>query len=332
MTVGDNSPHEDYTNYPSKLTVTGSNSVYSNLLGSILLSTKKHSTAELNVTDNGLLVHNGAYFFVGEAVGGNGLLNISSGGVVDARLTTQYMSIGRHGTGTVSVTGNGSKLLAPGEKNVILGYSANTSQGTLIIENDGVVEKSGTTGNLYVGYSTNTTDQLIVRDNGVLRWGGSGTVYVGFNKSQGLVSVESGGLVEVENGDFVVYSNSTLRIDGGRIQSVKSDLQSHVVFNAVLWQGDANNTALMTASGEGRIRDAVLTVEKGADFVYKPGDVYTLMTASPLHATYNRFAYDGSVLQDGDIIDVGGTIFKVGYTANTVTLTVRQTGTLIFVN
>ncbi len=42
-----------------------------------------------------------------------------------------------------------------------------------------------------------------------------------------------------------------------------------------------------------------------------------------------RSAINGACLEDGDIIEAGGTTFKVAYTANAATLTVRQTGTVI---
>ncbi|MFA7174876.1 MAG: hypothetical protein WC340_15990 [Kiritimatiellia bacterium] len=438
-----------YTNYTARLTVTGSGSVWSNLVGTILIATNPKAEAELNVTDNGLLVHNGEFFAVGVGSGANGSLTIASGGVVDNRQSSVYMSIGNYGTGTVTVTGSGSKLLLSNSQSFYFGNRANESQGTLIIEKGGVVEKMIGDHSLYLGYRDNATGRLIVRDGGVLRWaGGSGNVWLGrtydathsgigemtvtgsasraiigalimgWNYARALVTVAEGGTLEVYrsiavgltslgayndevklvvtgtgsvlkksaltkselpsayieeiislgigskfwgwndsglvhssgyqsgckaltvienggqveiNGTVAVFPDSTLRIDGGRMHSDKIGLDTNAVFNTVLRSGDANGTALMTATGEVRIWGATLAVEKGLDFVPVSGDVYTLITADALNSTINRFSYDGSVLQDGDLIRVEGTPFKVGYTANAVTLTVRNNGTVIFV-
>ncbi len=144
---------------------------------------------------------------------------------------------------------------------------------------------------------------------------------------KGEVVVENGGLVEL-NGYIAVYSNSLIRIDGGRTQSKYIGMETNAVFQAVLRASDANGGALMTATDQVRLWGATLELERGSDFTPVPGDVYTLIEG-PLHATINRFSWNGAPLQNGDIVKVGGTTFKVGYTANAVTLTVRQVGTVI---
>jgi T5SS/PEP-CTERM-associated repeat protein len=442
---------DGYTNYTASLSVIGSGSVWSNLLGSILLSTHKLATAELTVTNNGAVVHNGTTLMVGNTTGANASMTVVSGGMVDARLATSYLSIGNNGTGTVTVAGAGSQLLVSTNQNLYLANLANASQGTLIIEDGGLVEKMVGSHNIYIGYKDNATGRVIVRDGGVLRWAGKfggvvvgsvgsaegstgeltvtgatsrvilGEFTVGATRGNALVTVADGGTLEifrtmyvgriatnlvsshnglakvvvtgagsvlkksaltvaelpdatisattslgvggggfsgwdndglkyyslgtygpggkgevvVENGGLVdlngyvaVYSNSTLRIDGGRTQSGYIGIETGAVFNAVLRQGDANGTALMTASTEVRLWGATLAVELGTDFVSVPGDVYTLISG-PLHTSINRFSFNGARLQDGDVIQAGGTTFKVGYTANAVTLTARQTGTMI---
>jgi T5SS/PEP-CTERM-associated repeat protein len=433
------------------MTVTGAGSLWSNRVGRIQLAGDALSTTELNVTDNGQLVHTGDLLLVANTVGANASLNITSGGVVDGRQASNYMSIGNNGTGTVTVAGSGSMLLPCLIKDLYLGNIADSSQGTLIIENGGLVEKMEGAHILRIANRANTTGRLIIREGGLLRWaGGQGHVYVGADKSadtisemtvtgadsrailgefliaqnggnalltvadggtielfrtmylgristnsvvshnglgqlvvtgpgsvikksaltttelpgasisgtaslgvggggfsgwddnglkyygsygpggKGLAVIENGGLVDL-NGAIGVYSDSTLRIDGGHTQSSTIGLETNSVFNAVLRQEDANGTALMTASGEVRIWGATLAVECGSDFTPVAGDVYTLITAGSLNSTINRFSYDGRVLQDGDLIKSGGTTFKVGYTANSVTLTVHCAGTVILV-
>ncbi len=439
--------------YTARITVTDNGSVWSNLVGNITLSSHARATAELNITNNALLVHTGKEFCIADAPGANASLNIASGGVLDARLASNSMRIGYNGTGTVTVTGSGSKLLTPTNQVLYLGNTDNASQGTLIIENKGLVEKMYGNNTISLGAADNTTGRLIVRDGGLLRWaGGYATVYVGgsglaegstgelivtgatsraifgglsiattcgnglvtvagggtiecfrpmyvgrfstnsvqsyngsaklvvtgtgsvlkktalttidlpgaklmsvslgvggcaftgWNNSgmkyysegsighgpggKGLATIENGGRVEID-GYFAVYSNSTLRIDGGRTHSGQIGLETNAVLNAVLRQSDANDIALMTANGEARIWGATLVIERGTDFTPIPGDVYTLITSGSLNENIKRFSYNGATLQDGDLIEVGGTTFKVGYTATDVTLTVRCVGTLI---
>jgi T5SS/PEP-CTERM-associated repeat protein len=446
-----------HTNYTATMTITGSGSVWSNRAGSVALGSTALAKAALNVENGGLLVHSGTVFYVGNVTGGNGSMTISSGGVFDARWSPSYLSIGNNGTGTVTVTGTGSKLLLS-TNNLYLANTANTSDGTLIVENGGLVEKADKSFTLYIGYRDGTTGRVIVRDGGELRWvGGSGNTYVGGgagsaagasgeltitgatskvllgefgvgqNRGNALVTVAGGGTLEIfktmyvgrintnsvtyhnglaklvvtgtnsvlkksaltsaelpnsslsattslgiggcgfqgwnnsgllyyssgtygsggkgavviENGGLLtlngyigVYTNSTLRIDGGRTQCARIGLETNAVLTVALRAGDANGTALMTAttdpllSAEVRIWGAKLDVELGQDFRSVAGDVYTLISG-PLHATINRFTYGGEALEDGAVIQVGGTSFKVGYSATDVTLTVRRTGTMI---
>lgn len=445
------SASDGYTNYTARMTVTGAGSVWSNRVGGILLSSHALATAELNVTDNGLLVHTGSAIFVANVAGGNASMNLASGGVLDARLASGYISIGNAGTGTVTVTGTGSKLLAVTNQHLYLGNTAAASHGTLIIEEGGLVEKLIGNHNFYVGNRDNARGRLIVRDGGLLRWaggqgamvvGGQGTAAgadgellvtgatarvifgefsIGQTRGSALVTVAGGGTLEfyrqmyvgriatnsvsahggrakvvvtgtgsvlkksalttadlpnasmsvssslgvggcgfqgwstsgllyasgstygpggkgevvVENGGLLslngyigVYTNSTLRIDGGHTQSAYVGLETNAVLNAVLRAGDANGTALMTATTEVRLWGATLNVELGQDFTPAAGAVYTLISG-PLHATLNRFTYGGSRLQDGALITVGTRTFKVNYTANAVRLTLRSTGTAI---
>jgi T5SS/PEP-CTERM-associated repeat protein len=444
-----------YTNYTATMTVAGSGSVWSNFSGSIQLSTHGMATAELNVTDGGSLVHTGSTFLVASATGARASMTVSSGGVVDARLSSSYLAIGNSGTGTVTVTGAGSKLLLS-TNNFILANTVNASEGTLIVENGGFVEKADNKSfTCYIGYRDGATGRVIVRGGGELRWvGGSGNTLVGGvgsaagssgeltvtgaasrvilgelpvaqTRGAGLVTVSGGGTLEayrqvyvgriatnsvsshnglarlvvtgtnsvlkrtvltsaelpnssfgsttslgiggcgfqgrnssgllyypgygpggkgeavIENGGLValngyigVYTNSTLRIDGGRTQSARIGLETNALLNVALRAGDANGAALMTAatdpllSAEVRIWGAKLAVELGQDFKPVAGDVYTLISG-PLHATLNRFTYGGSVLQDGSLLQVGGTRFRVSYANNAVKLTVRPSGTMI---
>ncbi len=237
---------------------------------------------------------------------GNGLVTVAGGGTLEIFRNIYF---GRIYTNTVSSHNGVAKLLVTGAGSVL--------------------KKSALTAGDLPGAAISVNTSLGVGGCGYQGWTAAGLLYAtGYGPGgKAEAVIENGGLVSL-NALIGVYSNSTLRIDGGRTESATVGFETNAVFNAVLRAGDANGSALMTASSEVRLWGATLDLDLGADFTRRGGDVYTLISG-PLHATLNRFTYNGSRLQDGDVIEAGGTAFKVAYTADAVTLTVRQTGTLI---
>ncbi len=237
---------------------------------------------------------------------GNGLVTVAGGGTLEL---FRHIYLGRIETNKVSSHNGVAKLVVTGAGSVLKRSSVTTTD--------------------FPGASIADNTSLGVGGCGFQGWTTAGLLYYkGYGPGgKGEVVAENGGLVRL-NAYLSVYPDSTLRIDGGRTESAYIGLETNAVFNAVLRAGDANGSALMTATSEVRVWGATLNLQLGADFARHGGDVYTLISG-PLHATLNRFTYNGSRLQDGDVIEAGGTEFKVAYTANAVTLTVRQTGTLI---
>jgi hypothetical protein len=227
------------------------------------------------------------------------------------------MYVGRINTNSVSYHNGSAKVIVTGAGSVL--------------------KKSALTSAELPNSSLSATTSLGIGGCGFQGWNNNGLLYYSSGTygpgGKGEVVVANGGLVVI-NGYIGVYTNSTLRIDGGRTQCARIGFETNAVLNVALRAGDANGTALMTAttdpllSAEVRIWGAKLEVELGQDFAPVAGDVYTLISG-PLNATINRFTYGGAVLEDGAIIQVGGTSFKVGYSATEVTLTVRRTGTMI---
>jgi|GEM_PF-2452261 len=267
-------------------------------------------TAEFEVTGTG------SRAIVGELpIGqtrGYATVTVSDGGILECFRT---MYVGRINTNSVSSHNGLARLVVTGAGSVL-------KRTALTIDD-------------LPGSTISATTSLGIGGCGFQGWTLTGLSYYANSGVPGVYGpggrgeavIENGGLVDL-NGYIGVYSNSLLRIDGGRMQAARIGLETNAVLNAVLRAGDANGTALMTASTEVRLWGPTLSVERGEDFVAVPGDVYTLISG-PLHASINRFTYDGAVLQDGDLIKAGGATFKVGYTSNAVTLTVRQTGTMI---
>jgi T5SS/PEP-CTERM-associated repeat protein len=270
-----------YTNYTAKMTVTGEGSVWTNSAKAIVLSTHALATAELNVTDNGLFVHTGTTLLIANAAGANASLNIASGGVVDARPASSYMSIGNYGTGTVTVAGTGSALLVATNQYLILANTAGGSQGTLIIEEGGLVEKNVGSHYLHLGYRDNATGRMIVRDGGLLRWvGGFGAVAVGGQGAAGgsigemtvtgatsrailgefsigqlrgnaLVTVADGGTVEIYRAMYVgrISTNSVSSHNG--IAKVVVTGAGSVVKKSALSSGDLPNASISATTSLG---------------------------------------------------------------------------------
>jgi T5SS/PEP-CTERM-associated repeat protein len=288
---------------------------------------------------------------------------IREGGQLQAATGTGSLGVG-HDSGLATQTGHGILIVTGAVSRVLAGdltIANRNSTGDVVVADGGTLECYR---NILVGAITNVlgsgraslrvtgADSVVKRtaltagELPFANWTALSPLGVGagagnmWSSTGGLPSdstvrtkaeltVDHGGRVSV-NGRIIVYSNSTVRVNGGRIETSNViGLEEGSQFHATLTAGDANSTALMAASSEVRIWGAELVVELGADFTPVADDVYTLISAGTLSAPYNRFSCGGLVLEDGAVIQAGGTTFKVGYTANAVTLTVRQTGTMI---
>jgi len=126
---------------------------------------------------------NSGYLNVGQI--GNGILNITNGGVVSNNV---YGQIGYivGSTGVVNVDGVGSTW-----SNAEYLFVGRRGQGTLNITNGGAV--SNTLG--YIGHENNTTGEVTV-DGAGSTWKNTSSLYVGYSGG-GTLSITNGGLVSV---------------------------------------------------------------------------------------------------------------------------------------
>lgn len=157
------------------------------------------------VTGAGSQWNSSEYLIV--ARGGDAMLNIENGGVVnsaDGYIGTVDTSSLRLGDGTVTVTGAGSQWNNTGgvdaddnviEGNLYVGYDGN---GALNIENGGLVTNAD---DGYIGYNAGSTGNATVTGAGS-QWHSTGDLYVGFNGA-GKLNVADGGNVTA-GGDITI--------------------------------------------------------------------------------------------------------------------------------
>jgi outer membrane autotransporter protein len=140
------------------------------------------------------------WLYVGDY--GTGTLNISNGGVVSSATSV----IGNYtGSGTATITGNGSQWTHTGE--LAVGFSGT---GTLTISDGGVV--TNTTG--YIGESSGVTGTATVTGSGST-WTNSNELYVG-DSGTGVLNITAGGTVTDTDG-YIGYSSGsdgTVTVDG----------------------------------------------------------------------------------------------------------------------
>ncbi|MDZ4198712.1 MAG: PEP-CTERM sorting domain-containing protein [Kiritimatiellia bacterium] len=152
----------------------------------------------------------------------------------------------------------------------------------------------------------------------------------GHVRGEGLLVVEDGGLVQVDS-RISLFSNSTIRIDGGRTISSNIGMETGSVFQVVLGLADANAAqALMTSSGEVRIWGATLDVQLADGYTPAVDDLFKLIDGSAFDSqVINRFSMNGSILADESTFSVGATDFRIDYFGGDVFLTViPEPGTL----
>ncbi len=302
----------------------------------MFLGNKDNAIGRVIVRDGGLLRWaggQGPMLLGGQGAGSGAIGELIVTGATSRVIAGEFVVGQNRGYGSATVSGGGTLEIY---RTMYVGRIATNSVSShnglakIVVTGTGsVLKKSALTVVDLPSASISLSTSLGLGGCGYKGWTDSGLAYdtVYGPGGKGEAVIENGGLVSL-NAYISVYPNSKLWIDGGRTESAYIGLDTNSTFNAVLRAGDANGSALMTATSEVRLWGAKLDLGLGADFAQQAGDVYTLISG-PLHATINRFTYNGSRLQDGDVIEVGGTSFKVAYTANAVTLTVRQTGTLI---
>jgi len=170
--------------------------------GSGFVGRQVGSTGHVTVSGAGAQWTNSSGLSVGYA--GTGTLGISNGGVVGSTTNT-YVGVVAGGTGSVTVSGLGSRLNSSGFMRV-----GQTGNGTLQISDSAVV----TNGQAFVGYDSSSVGLVTVSGTGT-QWNSSADLTVGFS-GNGRVNVSNGGAVASTLGTIGAGANSTgaVTVDG----------------------------------------------------------------------------------------------------------------------
>ncbi|MDZ4198244.1 MAG: hypothetical protein U1E27_03065, partial [Kiritimatiellia bacterium] len=248
-----------------------------------------------------------AYGILGDLVAGRrystGEVSVAAGGTLEVY---RQVTIGAGVTNFASAQGLG-KLTVTGSNSVF--------RRTISVSGDYPLANFASYSNLGIGSAVWNTGS----------WDAYGMIEKqtnGYIRGQGLLVVEKGGLVDMGIGAIGLFSNSTVRVDGGRIRSGQLGMETGSVYNAVLRLGDADADALITVAGEVRLWGATLNVELGDDFLPVVDEVYTLIDAVTLNLLYNRFSFNGAILEDESVFTVNSTEFRIDYAPTQVLLTV----------
>ncbi|MDZ4199592.1 MAG: PEP-CTERM sorting domain-containing protein [Kiritimatiellia bacterium] len=328
-------------------------------------ATGTRSQARMLIEDGG--VFTGSSNSAGVVVGyrSDGELVVQTGGMISNTVGSGVLYVGYDG-GTATQAGYGSMLVSGTTSRVILGdlfVARRFSTGDLVIASGGTVEAfrsisigpattnaleiynakgtltvtgegsvlkrtALTTVELPLANITSPQSNLGIGAGAFNGWTSEGIVLPsGYMRGQGALIVEKGGLVDI-NGLLGVFSNSSIRIAGGRTTSAQIGMDTGSVFNVVLQLSNANSTGLMTATGEVRLWGAELAVELADGYSPNVDDVFTLIDGAFFGVT-SRFSRGGTLLEDESVFMVDSTQFRIDYFGGDVLLTViPEPGTL----
>ncbi|MDZ4197723.1 MAG: PEP-CTERM sorting domain-containing protein [Kiritimatiellia bacterium] len=166
---------------------------------------------------------------------GTGTLRIESGGTAD--VGHLIVGDGSVATGTVTVTGTGSKLtsmVGGPHANTLLVGSTSGSQGFLTVENTGTVMLADN--RMTVGNSAGSTGSVLIRNGGILALGHSitnATTRIG-ESGTGTLTIESGGQASFAT---LFVGGAAAGIGTTRVSGVGSRMVTGVLSNEVIGAG-----------------------------------------------------------------------------------------------
>ncbi|HSI08342.1 MAG TPA: autotransporter-associated beta strand repeat-containing protein [Rariglobus sp.] len=268
--------------------------------------------------------------------GGNGTLTISNGGkVID---TDSDIGYGEAGSGSATVTGAGSVWFTKGMR---IGSTAN-SEGTLTIENGGVVHNAGTAVNL--GGGATAVAHLVVTGAGSLLTGGLPTDVV--PKKTGLqvgalgtatVLVSDGGKI---NGSSGSIGGGTTVDDIGKgdvtVTGVGSSWTMSSVFNMngqstlTIADGGAVTSAGSTIGGSAISTSTVTIGGNGASWTASSSVVLGDFGSGTLNLNAGGSFSTGAFLRLGGEDGGSGTIIQTGGTLTVGTYLDFSAGTPVY--
>ncbi|MDZ4197947.1 MAG: hypothetical protein U1E27_01535, partial [Kiritimatiellia bacterium] len=284
----------------------GTNAIYAGYRGQADILVRSGGQFN-NVVGQGA-IYLGADAAASLTLGGLGFMSVS--GATSRAIGGDFNIGGRSSTGTLIVADGGTlefyRQLFTGTAATNAGAIYN-AKGTILVTGTGSVIRSTSLTSVdlpLASFSTASGRAIGVGGAGWGGWNENGLLLPSeqfgtnaYMRGNGTLIVENGGLVDAGAGRLAVFSNSLLRIDGGRALTTQLGMETGSVFNVVLNLGDANADALLTASGEVRLWGATLQVELADGYAPAVDDVFTLKSFGTLNSPYNRFSYGGSILE-----------------------------------
>ena len=268
--------------------------------------------------------------------GGNGTLTISNGGqVID---TSSAIGYGEAGNGSVTVTGAGSVWFTKGMR---LGSTAD-SEGTLTIENGGVVHNSGTPVNL--AGSATAVAHLVVTGAGSLLTGGLPTDVVTKRTSlqvgalgTATVLVSAGGKINGSSGS--IGGGTTLEEIGkgdvtvtgtGSSWTMSSSLNMNGQSTLTIADGGAVTSASSTIGGSDISTSTVTIGGNGASWTASSSVVLGDFGSGTLNLNAGGSFSTGAFLRLGGEDGGSGTIIQTGGTLTVGTYLDFNKGTPVY--
>ncbi len=259
---------------------TGSNGSITSLSS---LAVGRYGTGTVNITGSGSVISATGGLYDGRAAGGNGVINVTSGGVLD-QLADQYGSGGigigqgdtisgqqaSGGTGTLDVNTSGAVYGAGGftvGNNGCTGFVSLDTGATASVGGQIAVGTGGTFGN---GHGTVTVaGGASLRTAGLHATGSAGITVANQVSTVGSITVTGGGSVLDAGGDRIAVGArgvGTLVVAAGATASAGSTLYSDAAAEAGFTLGanaTGSGTALIENGGSVLAVDGAITVAGG---------------------------------------------------------------------
>jgi outer membrane autotransporter protein len=177
----------------------------------------------LTVSNGGALDISGASLLsVGTGAGGNGVLNINNGSVVNAAAA---LRLGYNGaTGTVNITNGGTlstSVTGATDNNIGDGTSGTAATGEVNISGAGSSWTIGSDGELSIGRLAGSEGTLNIRDGGKLTFQNDSAISVGFQGGTGNVLVTGTGSTIDSSGGFAVANTAGSK---GKVEVINGGL------------------------------------------------------------------------------------------------------------
>ena len=232
---------------------------------------------------------------------GQGTLTIQNGGVVNNN-SVAFIGANPGSVGTVTVTGAGSQLISNGLHGLYVGVDG---QGTLTIQNGGMVEDSQTL--IASGNGANGAAAIgaVTVTGAGSELNSAGGVFVGYDGGQGTLTIQNGGAVSDGYGIVGGISGSpgSVLLDAGTwINTEWLDIAPGGGIGTVTVQDGGQLTAgEMSIESGGTLNVDPSTVDVNGDFTLSSGGLLLLAIAGTGPGSYSQLDITGTGTFDGII-------------------------------